>query len=292
MQKRTLNFAGRLLSLERPIVMGIVNLTPDSFYSKSRVSGEEALRERLSALRREGATIADLGAYSTRPGASPVTAREERERLEPALRLLRDEYPELLVSVDTFRAEVARWAVEEWGATMINDVSGGEIDKAMFETVASLGVPYILMHMRGTPETMQSLTQYTDLLTEVLDYFVERVTRLRELGQTDIVLDPGFGFAKTLEQNYQLMATMERLKEALELPLLVGISRKSMIYRALDTTPEESLTGTTVLNTYSLLHGADILRVHDVEAATQAIELTERLRKASREENSILRFEP
>lgn len=287
MQKTTLNFGGRLVGLQRPLVMGIVNLTPDSFFSGSRVGGEEALLQRITSMLKDGADILDLGAYSTRPGADFVSSEEERARLEPALRLLRDEYPEVLVSIDTFRSEVARWAVEEYGATMINDVSGGELDTEMFSTVAGLGVPYVLMHMRGTPETMQSLTHYDNLLVEVLDYFVERVFRLRELGAHDIVIDPGFGFAKTLEQNYELMTELPRLKQALELPLLVGISRKSMIYRLLGTNADESLNGTTVLNTYSLLNGADILRVHDVREAVETVRMVELLRSSATAQNPI-----
>ncbi len=270
--------------------MGIVNLTPDSFYAESRVQGLSALRARIESIRSEGGSIVDVGAYSTRLGAAPVSAQEERERLAPALRLMREEYPDMPVSVDTFRADIARWAVEEYGVAMINDVSGGELDPDMFATMGKLGVPYILMHMRGTPETMASMTEYDDLVLDILDYFIERVARLRDLGVLDIVIDPGFGFSKTLEQNYQLMAQMPKLKEALELPLLVGISRKSMIYRALGITPEESLNATSILNTYSLLHGADILRVHDVRAAVECVELTERLRSYETAEAPVLHY--
>lgn len=271
--------------------MGIINLTPDSFYAGSRAQSGSALRSRLEQVAEQGAAIVDLGAYSTRPGAQEVSPREERERLMPALRLLRDEYPQVPVSVDTFRAEVARWAVEEYGAALINDVSGGALDGEMFATVAQLKVPYVLMHMRGTPQTMNQLTQYTDLLVDVLDYFVERVGRLRDLGVHDIIIDPGFGFAKTADQGFELMAGMRRLKEALGLPLLVGISRKSMIYRTLGVDPEGSLNGTSVLNTYSLMQGADILRVHDVRAAVECIELVERLKaSAPASENPVFRI--
>ncbi len=257
--------------------MGIVNVTPDSFYAASRVEGEEALRQRLAQIRQEGASIVDLGAYSSRSGAEVVPPEEERERLRPALRLLRDEYPELIVSVDTFRSEVARFAVEEYGAHIINDISGGTLDADMFATVAGLQVPYILMHMRGTPETMQSLCDYEDVGLEVLDFFAQRSEELRALGLHDLIIDPGFGFAKTLEQNYQLMTYMPRLVEALGLPLLVGISRKSMIYRLLGTTPEGSLTGTTALHMYALMQGARILRVHDVGAAVETLRLYQML---------------
>lgn len=277
MQRLTLNVGGRLLDLSTPQVMGIVNVTPDSFYAASRVEGEEALRQRLEQIQQEGASIVDLGAYSSRSGAEVVPPEEERERLRPALRLLRDEYPELIVSVDTFRSEVARFAVEEYGAHIINDISGGTLDADMFATVAGLQVPYILMHMRGTPETMQSLCNYENVGLEVLDFFVQRSEELRALGLHDLIIDPGFGFAKTLEQNYQLMTYMPRLVEALGLPLLVGISRKSMIYRLLGTTPEGSLTGTTALHMYALMQGARILRVHDVGAAVETLRLHQML---------------
>lgn len=277
MQRLTLNVGGRLLDLSTPQVMGIVNVTPDSFYAASRVEGEVALRQRLEQIQQEGASIVDLGAYSSRSGAEVVPPEEERERLRPALRLLRDEYPELIVSVDTFRSEVARFAVEEYGAHIINDISGGTLDADMFATVAGLQVPYILMHMRGTPETMQSLCNYENVGLEVLDFFVQRSEELRALGLHDLIIDPGFGFAKTLEQNYQLMTYMPRLVEALGLPLLVGISRKSMIYRLLGTTPEESLTGTTALHMYALMQGARILRVHDVGAAVETLRLYQML---------------
>lgn len=273
MQKQTLNIRGRLVDLSTPQVMAIVNLTPDSFYSASRVGGVDDLRERFRQIQQEGASIVDLGAYSTRPGAEPVSTEEEMQRLRPALALLRDEFPELHVSVDTFRSDVARFAVEEYGAGIINDVSGGTLDDKMYSTVVGLQVPYILMHMRGTPETMQSLCDYQDVGLEVLDFFIERSERLRDMGLHDLIIDPGYGFAKTLEQNYQLMAYLPRFREALELPILVGISRKSMIYKLLGIRPEESLNATTVLNTYALMHGASLLRVHDVRPAVEAVRL-------------------
>ena len=207
----TLNLSGKLLSLERPIVMGIINVTPDSFYSTSRIAGERELRERIDTLLREGASIADVGAYSSRPGAEDVSSQEEMRRLAPTLQILRDEYPELPVSVDTFRAEVARWAVQEYGVSMINDISGGALDPEMYTTIAELQVPYVLMHMRGTPQTMGGQTDYRDLVLDILDYFIERVGQLTELGVHDVILDPGFGFSKTLEQNYELLARMSDL---------------------------------------------------------------------------------
>lgn len=288
MLKQTLNVRGQLLDLSKPIVMGIVNVTPDSFYSASRASTEELLRERLTTIREEGAAIVDLGAYSSRPGADHVTTEEERRRLEPALRLLRDEYPELAVSVDTFRADVARWAVEEYGVGIINDISGGLLDKNMYRTVVDMQVPYILMHMRGTPETMQTMCDYEDVGLEVLDFFIEQSEVLRGMGLHDLILDPGYGFAKTLEQNYALLGYLPRFIEALELPILVGVSRKSMIYRALDISPEESLNGTSVLNTYALLQGANILRVHDVKAAVEAVKLVELIKSAEPAQENIV----
>ena len=274
----TLCLAGKLLTLERPIVMGIVNVTPDSFFAGSRIDGERALRTRLDELIREGAAIADLGAYSSRPGADEVSPEEEMKRLRPALQLLRDEYPTLPVSVDTFRSEVAQMAVEEYGAAIINDISGGGLDPEMYRTVSRLQVPYILMHMKGDPQTMQSHTDYTDVTLEVLDYFIKRIGLLLDLGLHDIILDPGFGFSKTTEQNYELLAHLDTLTQTLRQPLLVGLSRKTMIYRPLGCTPEEALGGTTFLHALALERGTKILRVHDVRPATEAITLYEQAR--------------
>ena len=274
----TLCLSGKLLTLERPIVMGIVNVTPDSFFAGSRIDGERALRTRLDELIREGAAIADLGAYSSRPGADEVSLEEEMKRLRPALQLLRDEYPALPVSVDTFRSEVAQMAVEEYGAAIINDISGGGLDTEMYRTVSRLQVPYILMHMKGDPQTMQSHTDYTDVTLEVLDYFIKRIGQLLDLGLHDIILDPGFGFSKTTEQNYELLAHLDTLTQTLRQPLLVGLSRKSMIYRPLGCTPEEALGGTTFLHALALERGAKILRVHDVRPAAEAITLYEQAR--------------
>lgn len=283
----TLNLSGQLLSLERAIVMGIINVTPDSFYSTSRIAGEQELRTRIDTLLREGASIADLGAYSSRPGAEEVSAQEEMRRLAPALRILRDEYPALPVSVDTFRADVARWAVQEYGVAMINDISGGALDPQMYPTIAELQVPYILMHMRGTPQTMGELTDYQDLILDLIDYFIQRVGQLTELGVHDIVLDPGFGFSKTLEQNYELLARMSDLGTVLPQPLLVGISRKSMIYRLLGQTPEEALNGTSILHAFALERGAKILRVHDVAPAVEAIRLYEAMHPYERRDEAL-----
>lgn len=268
----TINCRGRLVSLDTPQVMGILNLTPDSFYAASRQQDEEAIARRCRQIAAEGGSMIDVGAYSSRPGAADVSAGEEMERLRRGLAVVRRELPDAIVSVDTFRADVARMCVEEYGADIINDISGGQLDRQMFGTVARLGVPYILMHMKGEPQTMQQAPAYDDLLREVMIYFAERVLRLRELGVKDIIADPGFGFGKTLAHNYELMAHLEEFR-MLEVPLLVGVSRKSMIYKLLGGGPEEALNGTTVLNTIALMKGAHILRVHDVRPAAEAVRM-------------------
>lgn len=267
-----LNIKGTLMSLSTPVVMGILNVTPDSFYADSRKQTEAAIEERILAILSEGAQIIDIGGYSSRPDAAEVSPEEEMERLAFALKILNAHYPEAIVSVDTFRAGVARRCVEEYGAAIINDISGGELDPEMFAAVAELKVPYIMMHMRGTPQTMQQHTDYADMMEEIMLYFAAKVRELHLLGVSDVILDPGFGFSKTVSQNYQLMGHLKEF-EVFGLPLLVGISRKSMIYKFLGGTPAESLNGTTVLNTYALLNGADILRVHDVKAAVEAVKL-------------------
>ncbi|RRD59420.1 dihydropteroate synthase [Tannerella forsythia] len=277
MKEKSINLNGRLLSLKSPVVMGILNATPDSFYAGSRQATEAAIAQRIETILTEGGTIVDIGGYSSRPDAAEVTEADEWQRIEPALKRMQKDYPDVPVSVDTFRAAIARRAVEEYGVALINDISGGMLDAQMFDTVASLQVPYILMHMRGTPQTMQQHTDYDDLMEEIMLYFAQKVRTLRQLGVNDVILDPGFGFAKTLGQNYELMRSLTEFSLHFDTPLLVGISRKSMIYRLLNTTPEESLNGTTVLNTYALLNGADILRVHDVKAAAEAIEIVKQL---------------
>lgn len=272
MLDKTLNIKGTLLSLATPVVMGILNVTPDSFYADSRKQNEAAIHDRIQAILSEGGDMIDIGGYSSRPDAAEVSPEEEMGRLAFALKILNAHYPEAVVSVDTFRADVARKCVEEYGVAIINDISGGELDKNMFATVADLNVPYIMMHMRGTPQTMQQYTGYTDMMEEIMLYFATKVRELRLLGVNDIVLDPGFGFSKTVDQNYFLMNHLQEFG-LFELPLLVGISRKSMIYRFLGGTPADSLNGTTVLNTLALMNGADILRVHDVKAAVEAVKL-------------------
>lgn len=265
----TLNLRGRLLELREPQIMGILNVTPDSFYSDSRTLDEVHITDRVRQMMDEGADMIDIGGYSSRPGADDVTPEEEMDRLRRGLRIVRKLYPEVPVSVDTFRADVARMCIEEEGADIINDISGGMMDRQMFRTVARLGVPYILMHMQGTPDTMQVAPHYDNLRREVMLYFAERIDRLCQMGAKDIIVDPGFGFGKTLEHNYELMNHLEDFA-VFNLPLLVGISRKSMIYKLTGGTPQTSLNGTTVLNTISLVKGAHILRVHDVKAAAEA----------------------
>lgn len=265
----TLNLRGKLLELREPQIMGILNVTPDSFYSDSRTPDEAHITDRVRQMMDEGADMIDIGGYSSRPGADDVTPEEEMDRLRRGLRIVRKLYPEVPVSVDTFRADVARMCIEEEGADIINDISGGMMDRQMFRTVARLGVPYILMHMQGTPDTMQVAPHYDNLRREVMLYFAERIDRLCQMGAKDIIVDPGFGFGKTLEHNYELMNHLEDFA-VFNLPLLVGISRKSMIYKLTGGTPQTSLNGTTVLNTISLVKGAHILRVHDVKAAAEA----------------------
>lgn len=265
----TLNLRGKLYSLCEPKIMGILNVTPDSFYAESRTSDEEHIAARVQQLMDDGADMIDIGGYSSRPGADDVSPEEEMNRLRRGLRVVRRLYPEVPISVDTFRADVARMCVEEEGADIINDISGGMVDRQMFRTVARLGVPYILMHMQGTPDTMQQAPHYDNLRREVMLYFAERIDRLCQMGAKDIIVDPGFGFGKTLEHNYELFHHLDDFN-LFNLPLLVGISRKSMIYKLLGGTPQTSLNGTTVLNTIALMKGAHILRVHDVKEAVEA----------------------
>lgn len=265
----TLNLRGRLLELREPLIMGILNVTPDSFFSESRTPDEEHIAQRVKQMMNDGADMIDIGGYSSRPGADDVSTEEEMNRLRRGLRIIRKFYPDVPVSVDTFRADVARMCIEEEGADIINDISGGMMDRQMFRTVAQLHVPYIMMHMQGTPDSMQLAPHYDNLRQEVMLYFAERIDRLCQMGVKDIIVDPGFGFGKTMEHNYELMAHLEDF-HVFGLPLLVGISRKSMIYKLLGGTPQTSLNGTTVLNTIALTKGAHILRVHDVKEAVEA----------------------
>ena len=276
----TINVNGRLMQLDKPKVMGILNLSEDSFYASVSAPTREKVFSRVEKILSEGADIIDVGACSTRPGSSGVTLEKEMQALRMALPIIRELSPEAVVSVDTYRADVAAMCVEEYGVSMINDISAGEIDNRMFDTIARLRVPYIIMHMQGTPDTMQVNPQYTDVVDEVVTYLARRANELHDRGVADVIIDPGFGFGKTLEHNYQLMSRLEEL-HLLEMPLLVGISRKSMIYRLLDTTPEHSLNGTTALNTVVLMKGAHILRVHDVKACRECIQMVEKLRENS-----------
>lgn len=277
--KHTIHVNGKLIDLSVPQVMGILNVTPDSFYSGSRKQSEEEIAQRVAEILEQGASMIDIGAYSSRPNADHVSAGEEMERLRHGLSVLRRVAPDAVVSVDTFRADVARMCVEEYGVGLINDIAAGEMDADMFATVARLQVPYIMMHMQGTPQNMQQAPHYDNLLKEIFQYFADKIDRLRQLGVSDLVLDPGFGFGKTLEHNYELMNHLEEFAQ-FNLPLLVGISRKSMIYKLLGTTPQESLNGTTVLHTISLLKGAHILRVHDVKEAVETVKMVEKMRNA------------
>ena len=277
---RYINVNGSLLDLSQPRVMGILNVTPDSFYAGSRTQTEAEIVRRVKQIVSEGAAIIDIGAYSSRPNADNVSAREETERLRMGLKILFEIQPDAVVSVDTFRADVARMCVEEYGVAIINDIAAGEMDANMFHTVAALNVPYIMMHMQGTPQSMQQHPHYDNLLKEVFLYFARKVQQLRDLGVKDIILDPGFGFGKTMEHNYELLSHLEEFR-IFELPLLVGVSRKSMIYRLLDITPQEALNGTTVLDTICLLKGADILRVHDVKEAVETVRIVQAMRNNS-----------
>ncbi|MBQ2122724.1 MAG: dihydropteroate synthase [Bacteroidaceae bacterium] len=268
----TLNCGGSLLSLSQPIVMGILNTTPDSFFSDSRATTERTIKERASNIIAEGAGIIDIGACSTRPFAAEVTETEELQRMRQALRYVREELPDAILSVDTFRASVARMSVEEFGAAIVNDVSGGDADADMYATVARLKVAYVCMHMQGTPQTMQLAPTYTHIVGDVITDLSRKVEALRNLGVKDIIIDPGFGFGKTLEQNYMLLKQLDAF-HIFGLPLLAGVSRKSMIHKLLNVSTADSLNGTTVVNTLALSKGAHILRVHDVKAACEAIRI-------------------
>ena len=271
------------IDLSKPRVMTIVNVTPDSFYDGSRTFTEEEIERRVAQAIAEGADMLDVGGYSSRPNADDVSVEEECARVCRAMKVIRRVCPEVAVSIDTFRAEVVRRVVADWGDCIVNDISAGEADSQMIPTVARLGLPYIAMHMRGTPATMQSMTDYSDVVEEVRNYFVRKLDELHSAGITDVVIDPGFGFAKTLEQNYALMDGLHRLND-LGAPILVGISRKSMIYKLLDCTPAEALNGTTALHLEALRQGAKILRVHDTREAVEVIKIYNQLNKSKQEQ--------
>ena len=273
---RYINVGGKLLDLEIPKVMGILNITPDSFYKGSRFNTDEEIIRTAVRMISEGADILDVGGYSSRPGAGVISKEDEANRVLKAIKLVVREIPEAIISVDTFRADIAREAVVECGAHMINDISGGEADSQMFSVVEKLNVPYIMMHMKGNPSNMQNNPVYDDIVADILKWFGERIFRLRSAGVKDIIIDPGFGFGKTVEHNFELLKRLGDFSIA-GLPVLVGVSRKSMIWKTLKISAEEALSGTTVLNAIALAHGADILRVHDVKEAKQTIQLIRKI---------------
>lgn len=268
---QSLNIRGRLVSLAEPKIMGILNVTPDSFYDGGRYDSDDAILSQAEKMTAQGAAFIDVGGYSSRPGAEDISVEEEIRRTTKAIRIIIKKFPDAILSIDTFRSDVVKAAIEE-GASMINDISGGEQDKAMFEVAAKLQVPYILMHMRGNPKTMTKLTNYDNLLKDVTDYFHSKIKQLERAGVKDIIIDPGFGFAKTAEQNFMLLNSLDYLK-ILNKPIMAGISRKSMIWKTLNTTAEHALNGTTSLNTIALSKGANILRVHDVQEAGEVCKL-------------------
>lgn len=286
MKSFSLNIRGHLRQVDKPLIMGILNVTPDSFYSGSRTPADDraAILDRASRLIAEGADIVDIGGYSSRPGAAEVSPEEEGRRVRAGIEAVRSLDPDILISIDTFRADVARSAIEDWGADIINDISAGMLDREMIPVVARLGVPYIIMHTRGTPSTMSSLTDYPyGVVAGVASELHERILECHRAGIADLIVDPGFGFAKTAEQNYRLMASLRDLSFMLDdLPMLVGVSRKSMIYKPLGITPADSLPGTDALNTLALIQGAAILRVHDVAAARQVLDVVSMFRAAEK----------
>jgi dihydropteroate synthase len=273
----TLNVGGKLLDLTNPIVMGVLNITPDSFFKGSRTQTEKEIVSQAEKMLTEGATILDLGAYSSRPDAEDISFEEEERRLLPALNMINSKFPEAIISVDTFRANIAEKAIEN-GAHIINDISGGTLDDKMFETVGRLKVPYVLMHIKGNSKTMKKLNQYDDMIQDICYYFSEKITALKNAGVRDIILDPGFGFAKNIDQNFELLHKLAEFK-IFEFPILAGLSRKSMIWKTLKIDSDSALNGTTVLNTVALLNGANILRVHDVKEASEAVALTNHLKQ-------------
>lgn len=274
----TLNCRGRLLCLEEPVVMGILNVTPDSFFAGSRIEDEKSLVKQAGKMIQEGATMLDIGGQSTRPGSEKIQMEEELKRVLPAIQTIRKTFPDIFISVDTYYAEVARQAAAE-GADIINDISAGWLDPDMGRIVGAAGIPYIMMHMKGNPQNMQGQMDYHELMPDILRYFTERMEYMKQYGIKDIIIDPGFGFAKTIEQNFGILSSLNQL-HILEKPIMVGISRKSMIWKTLNTTTENALNGTTVLNTIALMKGAQIIRVHDVKEAMECIRLTEKMKVA------------
>lgn len=278
-KKKSLNLNGRLFDLTQPMVMGILNVTPDSFYDGGQFSRSADLLAQIHRMVDEGVDIFDVGAYSSRPGADDVSVEDELKRLLPALALIREHYPDLPISVDTFRSEVADEVITQYGVEIINDISGGELDEHMFDVIAKHKVVYVMMHMKGTPKTMTSLNHYDNLLADILTYFPEKLAVLKSKGVKDIIIDPGFGFAKDVDQNYELLSQLNVL-DALEVPVLIGVSRKSMIYRLLGVSAAESLNGTSAVHMLALSRGANVLRVHDVRAARECIEIYKKIQRA------------
>ena len=271
----TINCKGQIIDLSTPKIMGILNITPNSFYDGGKYSLENNAIAQVEKMLKEGATFIDIGAYSSKPNAEFVSEEEELNRIIPVVKTLIKEFPDSLLSIDTFRSTVAQECINN-GAALINDISAGSLDEKMMEVIASNNVPYIMMHLRGTPQTMQDQTNYEHLINEILTYFSDKVNKARSLGINDLIIDPGFGFAKTTDQNYEILSNLELFK-MLELPILAGVSRKSMIYKTLDTSPEEALNGTTVLNTIAITKGATIIRVHDVKEAMECVKLCGKL---------------
>jgi len=288
MKNKTLNLNGRLICLEQPAVMGILNATPDSFYNQGQGSSPDALLEAAAKMVREGALILDIGAMSTRPGAEMISVEEEWQRLEKVIPLIRNAFPEIVLSVDTFRVEIAKRAAAE-GIDMVNDISAGDMDKDMFKTVASLNLPYIAMHMQGRPQTMQLQPQYDDVVREIVDYFIQKIAAIEQAGIKDVIIDPGFGFGKTIVQNYQLLMALHQFR-ILDKPILAGLSRKSMIYKVLGHTAAEAGNATTALNMLALQNGADILRVHDVKEAVECVRLWEYAKISATENINALKL--
>lgn len=275
----TINCKGQLIDLSSPKVMGILNITPDSFFDGGKYADVDAILSQTEKMLSEGATFIDVGAYSSRPGAKHISETEELERIVPVVEAITQKFPEAIISIDTFRSKVAKACIEK-GAHVINDISAGNMDENMFETVADLQVPYIMMHMKGTPQTMQQNPTYENLITEVMQYFAEKIFELRKLGINDIITDVGFGFGKTIDHNYELLSNLELFKN-LGVPTLVGVSRKSMIYKLFDSSAKEALNGTTAANTVALMNGANILRVHDVKEAVEAVKITQKIKSNS-----------
>jgi len=277
-KKTTINCGGELIDLSRPQIMGILNITPDSFYDGGKYKNETDILQQVDKMLTEGATFIDIGAYSSRPGAKHINQEEELKRLTSVIPLLKNKFKDIHISVDTFRSEVAETAVLDLGVELINDISAGGMDKQMFDTIAKLDVPYIMMHMQGTPQNMQDNPKYDEIIKDIIDFFHPKVQQLKQKGVADIIIDPGFGFGKTLEHNYELLSKLDTLK-IFELPMLVGASRKSMIHHLLKNTPEEALNGTTVVNSIALSKGANILRVHDVKEAVETVKIVNELLK-------------